>query len=55
MNKELLKKLRKHRDAIGKERDGLRKLLNDIENLHDCAEQSLVLLDEAIDIFSENA
>lgn len=50
---ELLKSLKKHRDAIAKERDALRELLEDFQQIEDCATAGLESLDNAIETFSE--
>ena len=55
MKKSILAKLKKHRDAVAKERDSLRDALSEVEALFSCCVQGIVLLDEAIDTLSQQA
>ena len=53
--KPLIQKLEKHRDAIGKERDQLRNLMEEIAGLISSTEEGLVALEDTIDRLSEMA
>ena len=53
--KTLLKQLEKHRTAIGKERDALRELHEEIESLLDPVNRGVEALDDAITALSEQA
>jgi hypothetical protein len=50
---QLIKTLKKHSKAIGKERDALRDLREEIDNLFRDCDDGLSLLEDAIDIFSQ--
>jgi len=49
----VLKQLQKHRDKIGKERDALRAMQDEINTLFESCEQGIEALDNAIQTFSE--
>lgn len=51
----LLKQIEKHRDAIAKERDALRELQGEIQDLLEPTNRGVESLDDAIQAFSEQA
>lgn len=53
MKKEYMARLRKIEKAMADERDKLRELQDEIEELADAADSGLLALEEAIDRFSE--
>lgn len=53
--RQIIKKLEKHRDAIGRERDALRDLADEVQGLLDTAENGWHNLQAAIDNLSEQA
>ena len=53
LRKALLKSLEKHRDKIGKERDGLREIKDEMSSLLDATDRGLESLESAIDYFSQ--
>ena len=52
---KMIKEIEKRRDAVGKERDKLDTLLNEITNLRDSCEMAWHDLQSAIDSLSEHA
>ena len=53
--KQIVKKIEKHRDKIGKERDALREILYEIEPLIESCDDAIRDLNYAIDRLSEYA
>lgn len=53
--KSLIRQLEKHRLAIAKERDGMRKMQDDIEDLLEPTSRGLEALEDAIAALSEQA
>ena len=51
----IVKQLTKHRDNIGKERDALREMQEEINTLFESCEEGIDALDSAIQTFSEYA
>ncbi len=53
--KLLVRQLQKHAQAIGKERDALRNMQDELNALFESCEQGLEALDSAIETFSQYA
>lgn len=51
--KQILKQLKIHTDNIGRERDALRNLFNEVEDIINCADDGLEQLEQAISTISE--
>ncbi len=51
--KKLVNELKRHRDVIANERDILRALVDEFNEICNCATEGLDSLNNAIDIFSE--
>ena len=51
--KQLVAQLKKHQNTIGKERDKIRELKEEIDSLLDPVEEGMMDLEAAIDRFSE--
>lgn len=51
--KGLLKQIKKHKEAIAKERDALREILEDVEDVVGSMNEGVIALESAIDTMSQ--